>query len=235
MSAGTTPADAKHHRHHKRHVARHTTGLPHGSLVTVPTAAGIRITVAASVAPRFQGFISDIVAAGYRPRHIGCYASGGHVPNSRHYAGAACDFDQSGWGRTASFMYHVRAIASAHGLRDGCSFRDCGHIDDGLNLHRWALRGAYGRGRSRQVRSFLDQQENNLKRVFDFPPGDRREPLHVETIWDQAGDDLAGVLLAHESAALMQRQPSTHISSLPIPHFVSTCGLRSETCNTPSR
>ena len=76
MSAGTTPADAKHHRHHKRHVARHTTGLPHGSLVTVPTAAGIRITVAASVAPRFQGFISDIVAAGYRPRHIGCYASG---------------------------------------------------------------------------------------------------------------------------------------------------------------
>ena len=146
MSAGTTPADAKHHRHHKRHVARHTTtGLPHGSLVTVPTAAGIRITVAASVAPRFQGFISDIVAAGYRPRHIGCYASGGHVPNSRHYAGAACDFDQSGWGRTASFMYHVRAIASAHGLRDGCSFRDCGHIDDGLNLHRWALRGAYAR------------------------------------------------------------------------------------------
>lgn len=103
------------------------------SLVTVPTAAGMQITVAAHLAPRFQGFIGDIVAAGYRPRYIGCYASRGHVTHSRHYAGAACDIAQRGWGKTDQFMYHVGAIASRWGLRDGCMFRhpDCGHIDDG--------------------------------------------------------------------------------------------------------
>jgi hypothetical protein len=103
-------------------------------MVTVPTAAG-PITVAGHLATRFQALIADFVAAGYKPRRIGCLAHGGHVPNSRHYAGAACDFDQRGWGLTTSFMYRARAIIAKHGFRDGCSFNDCGHVDDGLPVH----------------------------------------------------------------------------------------------------
>ena len=104
-----------------------------GGMVTVPTAAG-SITVASHLANRFQALIADFVAAGYKPRRIGCLAHGGHVPNSRHYAGAACDFDQRGWGLTTSFMYRARAIIAKHGFRDGCSFNDCGHVDDGLSV-----------------------------------------------------------------------------------------------------
>src|ERR1700722_15017929 len=55
-----------------------------GPLVTVPTAAGISITVAGSLAAQFKGFIADLVAQGYTPRHIGCFANGGHVAHSRH-------------------------------------------------------------------------------------------------------------------------------------------------------
>jgi len=132
----------KRHRHVRHHAAPSIHEMAHaeasGGIVTVATAAGIPIRVAASVASRFTGFIADLVANGYRPSHIGCYASGGHVPNSRHYAGAACDIDQRGWGKTAGPMYHVAALAAKHGLRDGCSFRDCGHVDDGMNLRRYA-------------------------------------------------------------------------------------------------
>lgn len=108
-----------------------------GELVTVPTAAGINITVAAKLANQFQGFIKDIVDGGYKPHQIHCWAPvGTHVPNSNHYHGGACDFDQSGWNRTAGPMYHVGATAAKWGLRDGCVFRhpDCGHIDDGVNI-----------------------------------------------------------------------------------------------------
>jgi hypothetical protein len=103
-------------------------GGPAG-LVTVATAAGIPITIAGSMAARFQGFIADLVARGYRPRQIHCHANSGHVSRSNHYWGGACDFDQHGWGRTASAMYHVADLAGRWGLRDGCAFRDCGHID----------------------------------------------------------------------------------------------------------
>jgi hypothetical protein len=103
-------------------------------VVTVSTAAG-PITVASHLADRFKALIADFVASGYRPRAIGCAAHGGHVGNSRHYHGAACDFDQRGWGKTASFMYHAHEIIARHGFRDGCSFNDCGHVDDGQSTH----------------------------------------------------------------------------------------------------
>lgn len=106
----------------------------HGGIVTVQTAAGVPIHVAAGLAGRFQSLVQDFVAAGYRPRSIGCFARGGHVQNSRHYAGAACDFDQTGWGRTVGFIYRAHSIIVAHGFRDGCDFRDCGHVDDGVNI-----------------------------------------------------------------------------------------------------
>ncbi len=111
---------------HSNRVFRQTPG----GIVTVSTVAG-KITVARSLAGRFQALIADLVAHGYKPRRIGCFARGGHVAHSRHYAGAACDFDQRGWGKTAAFMYHAHIIIARHGFRDGCSFGDCGHVDDG--------------------------------------------------------------------------------------------------------
>jgi hypothetical protein len=133
------PQQARSERHGRQHPAR-AAARHGGGIVTVSTAAG-PITVASHLAERFQALIADFVAHGYKPRHIGCLAHGGHVPHSRHYAGAACDFDQRGWGLTVPFMYHARAIIARHGFRDGCSFNDCGHVDDGLSVRhaqrRW--------------------------------------------------------------------------------------------------
>jgi hypothetical protein len=156
------PACAEHryHHHHRHH--HHAKGdlrhaqhgraptwseETHSGLVTVQTAAGIPITVASHLASKFQALVADFVAAGYRPRHIGCHAHGGHVRNSRHYAGAACDFDQRGWGKTVAFMYSSRAhaIIVAHGFRDGRDFRDQGHVDDGgIRYARRSYGSRYG-------------------------------------------------------------------------------------------
>ena len=107
-----------------------------GGVVTVPTAAGIDITVSGKTAPKMQAFIAGLMEIGYKPKQIHCFARRGHVHGSRHYSGNACDFDQRGWGKTAKIMYHVSVLAKLHGLRDGGSFRDWGHIDDGLPLSR---------------------------------------------------------------------------------------------------
>jgi hypothetical protein len=138
----------RHRSHrHVRHSHRSTrkasragiyTARDHGGLVTVSTAAGIDIKVNPSFAPKIVAFIADLVATGYKPKQIHCAAHGGHVSGSRHYSGAACDFDQRGWGKTAPAMYKVAALARKHGLRDGGDFRDWGHIDDGARLTRVA-------------------------------------------------------------------------------------------------
>jgi hypothetical protein len=106
-----------------------------GSLTTVPTAAGIAITVSTAIADRMTSFISDMVAHGYKPHNIGCYASGGHVRFSRHYSGNACDFDGSL--SMAPFFRTAEAeeLIKQHGLHSGCDYvlhgvRDCGHVDD---------------------------------------------------------------------------------------------------------
>lgn len=105
--------------------------------VTVPTAAGIPITVAASISYNMQGFISDVVARGYHPRKIHCLSwAKSHVRNSLHHSGRACDFDQCGYGCAPHFMRHVADLAEKWGLRDGCTFGDCGHIDVGPRVTR---------------------------------------------------------------------------------------------------
>jgi len=111
-------------------------GNPGHGLVTVATAAGIDITLSEKMAPKMQAFIADLMEIGYKPKQIHCFARRGHVRGSRHYTGNACDFDQRGWGKTANMMYHVSVLAKVHDLRDGGSFRDWGHIDDGLPLSR---------------------------------------------------------------------------------------------------
>lgn len=122
------------HRYHRRKHKIYRAYRTHRGLVTVTTAAGIKITVAPSFVPKIQAFIADLVKIGYRPRSIHCYARGGHVPRSMHYSGQACDIDQRGWNRTASTMYRIGYLARRHALRDGCSFRDCGHIDAGRTV-----------------------------------------------------------------------------------------------------
>jgi hypothetical protein len=127
------------HKHASRRRSNRSAVRGGGGMVTVSSAAG-PITVASHLAGKFQALIADFVANGYTPQRVGCLAHGGHVAHSRHYAGAACDFDQRGWGKTADFMYHAHALIAKHGLRDGCSFGDCGHVDDG-QFARYAHRG----------------------------------------------------------------------------------------------
>lgn len=135
------PARAHRHHHHARihhHVTRYHAVKHHrrhygrtSSIVTVITDAG-PITVATHMAPRFVGFIHDLIARiGYRPHSIGCFARDGHIRNSMHYSGEACDFDQRARNATAGPMYHISELAAQWGLTDGCHFHDCGHISNG--------------------------------------------------------------------------------------------------------
>lgn len=125
---------SRHVVKHRRHFNRIVKAIPRArrGLVSISTAAG-RITVAPSFAPAIRGFIADVVARGFKGG-VHCYASGGHVAGSLHYSGRACDFAQRGWGLTVRPMYRVADLARKWGLRDGCTFRDCGHIDSGDRL-----------------------------------------------------------------------------------------------------
>jgi hypothetical protein len=142
VASATVTADAHarryHHRYHHFVRSSHRSRSAHAdyqhgfSLVTVNSAAG-SITVNAAHASQFVGAIADLVAAGFRgPVH--CYARGGHVRHSLHYTGEACDFAQTGRNRVAAgarIMFHAHAILARWGLRDGCTFHDCGHADTG--------------------------------------------------------------------------------------------------------
>jgi hypothetical protein len=97
---------------------------------TIDTAAG-PVCVNSEIASAMRGFIRDVVARGFHGR-VNCYSMGkSHVRHSLHKTGRACDFAQRGWNKTVRVMYHVADLAALHGLRDGCTFRDCGHIDNG--------------------------------------------------------------------------------------------------------
>lgn len=103
-------------------------------LITIDTAANIKITVHPYYADKFRSFIAELVAQGHKPRFITCYARG-HKSGSNHAWGGACDIDQTGWGRTSSFMYHAKSTIHSAGLYDGCSFGDCGHVEAMRGLH----------------------------------------------------------------------------------------------------
>lgn len=117
-------------RHRERAVASSA------GLVTVQTAANIKITVHPAYVGKFQALIADLVRQGHKPKFITCYARG-HKAGSNHAWGGACDIDQTGWGRTSGFMYHADSTIHANGLYSGCAFRDCGHVE--------AMRGLYNR------------------------------------------------------------------------------------------
>ncbi len=109
------------------------------AIVTVRTAYGFNIRVHAAYAGKFQRFFALLKEHGYKvPANITkCWApQGTHVPGSNHYIGAACDI-QTGWNRGPAFVYHMSDIVKQAGLYDGCSFRDCGHVE--------AVRGTHNR------------------------------------------------------------------------------------------
>jgi hypothetical protein len=103
------------------------------TLVVEHTKSGQTYKVNSRHAAQFKGFVDDYESM-YGPirGHLGCYSRWGHVRMSQHHVGNACDFGQYGWNRTVnSPMYRIGWLARKWGLRDGCSFRDCGHIDAG--------------------------------------------------------------------------------------------------------
>ena len=108
-------------------------------MVTVQTAYGFNITVHPAYASKFQKFFALLKERGYKvPANITkCWAPHGtHVAGSNHYIGAACDI-QTGWNRGPEFVYHMNDIVIQAGLYNGCTFRDCGHVE--------AVRGTHNR------------------------------------------------------------------------------------------
>lgn len=140
LAAVLIPTAASAHRHHA--AARH-----HHSGLYICTGCVVRQTAVGPVAvsgrnaDRLVGAINALWAAGFRGP-VNCAAPvGTHVRHSLHYTGDACDMAQTGWGRSTSrLMYHAGAILARFGLRDGCSFRDCGHIDTGMAFARAKVR-----------------------------------------------------------------------------------------------
>lgn len=124
-----------------------------GGLVHEDTAAG-NITVAAGAAAKFKDLIAALVAKGFRG-DVGCYAASGHIAHSLHHTGNACDFAQTEKNRTVAIMCHSGALIRSFGLRDGCSFGDCGHVDTGTafaDRGRHSVRHRYARSERRHVR-----------------------------------------------------------------------------------
>lgn len=131
LTVFSSSAEARH-RHHRLD-GNGNRAMPSG-LVTVDTAAGIKITVNAYYADKFKALIADLVSQGHKPRFITCYARG-HKSGSNHGWGGACDIDQTSWGKTSAFMYHADATIERHGLYSGSAFRDWGHVEAKRGLH----------------------------------------------------------------------------------------------------
>ena len=123
----------------KRNQDRATDANGNNAMVTVQTAYGFNITIHPAYASKFLRLFVLLKDRGYKvPANITkCWTPRGtRVAGSNHYIGAACDI-QTGWNRGPTFVYHMRDIIKQAGLYDGCSFRDCGHIE--------AVRGTHNR------------------------------------------------------------------------------------------
>lgn len=101
-----------------------------GGISAVRLSDGQTIYVASAYADRFKEFFEALRRREGRLAHITCLASG-HMPNSLHHWGGACDVGQTARNVAWRAMYHVGALASEYGLTDGCiwSHPDCGHVD----------------------------------------------------------------------------------------------------------
>ncbi len=112
------------------HPAAYRSG--HGNLCT---AQGRCATVASFAIGAFRGLVADLEHLGYAIGSPGCL-SGGHMRNSKHHWGGACDlFNQVARNRTALRQPPPAVqieVAQRHGLISGCSWHrspDCGHFE----------------------------------------------------------------------------------------------------------
>jgi hypothetical protein len=110
---------------HHRHSYSSGAGITRARL-----ADGQVISVSSAYADRFIGFFNALYRREGRLAHITCLASG-HMANSLHHWGGACDVGQTARNVAWRAMYHVGALAGEYGLTDGCvwSRPDCGHVD----------------------------------------------------------------------------------------------------------
>lgn len=112
-------------------------------MVTVRTAAGKSITVAARAAANFTAFVADLVAAGYRIDDIGGWRAHGSCRRcDMHPRGLAIDINQTARNRvTRALPAGVTEMAARHGLTHGAIWRnpDQGHFEL-AGVHRYAAR-----------------------------------------------------------------------------------------------
>jgi hypothetical protein len=142
IAASATREPAKRSRPHTSERNQHRAVDANGNniMVTVQTAYGFNITVHPAYASKFQKFFALLKEHGYKvPASITkCWSPHGtHVAGSNHYIGAACDI-QTGWNRGPAFVYRMSDIIKQAGLYDGCSFRDCGHVEAVRGTHNKA-------------------------------------------------------------------------------------------------
>jgi hypothetical protein len=127
-----------HGRHHHRHHYMHSDGT---GLTRVALDNGHVIVVASRYADRFRGFLNALYHRYGSLPDVQCYSSG-HMRNSLHHWGGACDVGQRARNVAWRAMYHVGSLAAEYGLTDGCIWRhpDCGHVQIGGGQHRYASR-----------------------------------------------------------------------------------------------
>lgn len=135
VSSDAQARHARHHYHtsHYRHSSHIQTA--HGGGLTRICEGGSCGTVAARAAEKFSGLFRDLRAMGYDLGSPGCYSPHGHMRNSLHHSGNACDlFNQYARNRTHLRMPPASVqieVAARHGLTAGASWcnPDGGHFD----------------------------------------------------------------------------------------------------------
>lgn len=121
------------HRHAQPFARRQHRDVVHvGGLTKATLESGQTIVVAGSFVERFVGFFNDLFRREGRLPEIGCYAPNGHMRNSLHHWGGACDVGQQARNVAWRAMYHVTDLAQRWGLTDGATWRgnpDSGHVE----------------------------------------------------------------------------------------------------------
>jgi hypothetical protein len=117
---------------HRAHVSRAHASCG-GKLSTVRAASGAIACVTASTAAKFQGFVSELEATGYRIDFMGGWRAHGSCRGcNMHPRGLAIDINQTGRNRvTRRFPPGVTAMAERHGLLHGAVWAnaDAGHFE----------------------------------------------------------------------------------------------------------
>lgn len=142
-------------------------GIP---LVSLTTKSGKSFQVAKALAPRFQGFVNELEATGYRIRAIGGYRPDeqknvdGKGPQFAHPYGAAIDINPDTNGPFGTYNTdlpsNIEAVAKKYGLGWGRHFKDAMHFS--------AMKREYGGG--------INGQEISRASIMGSKDGDNFDP-----------------------------------------------------------